>query len=227
MNLVLTEEQIKKLVSKRIDELEKSSFRELSEKDEKNAYASFVVVKLPNGKIAATTRPYEKSKNHKIGLPGGKIEDNETSLEAAYRESEEEGWNVKIDKIIASKIINGKPIVWYLGSSAKKLDDYKEQNRGIKPIEVSIKDISSSGYGNDFIGQLFDNEEDVNEQETAPAAASSTSSTSSGGSTSSAYPQVGKWESGVTRGPSNQIGLTKWSDIVGSTLKRGKANPLK
>lgn len=41
------------------------------------------------------------------------------------------------------------------------------------------------------------------------------------------YPAVGKWESGVTRGPANQIGLTKWSDIVGSVLKRGKANPLK
>lgn len=35
-----------------------------------------------------------------------------------------------------------------------------------------------------------------------------------------------KWESGVTRGPANQIGVTKWSDVVGSTLKRGKANPL-
>lgn len=35
-----------------------------------------------------------------------------------------------------------------------------------------------------------------------------------------------KWESGVTRGPGNQIGVTKWSETVGSTLKRGKANPL-
>ena len=35
-----------------------------------------------------------------------------------------------------------------------------------------------------------------------------------------------KWESGVTRGPANQIGNTKWTDIVGSQLKRGKANPL-
>lgn len=41
------------------------------------------------------------------------------------------------------------------------------------------------------------------------------------------YPEVGKWESGVTRGTANQIGVTKWSDIVGSTLKRGKSNPLK
>lgn len=49
--------------------------------------------------------------------------------------------------------------------------------------------------------------------------------TASGGS--AGYPQVGKWEGGVTRGPANQIGLTKWSDIVGSSLKRGKANQLK
>lgn len=35
-----------------------------------------------------------------------------------------------------------------------------------------------------------------------------------------------KWESGVSRGPANQIGVTKWSDVVGSSLKRGKANPL-
>jgi hypothetical protein len=35
-----------------------------------------------------------------------------------------------------------------------------------------------------------------------------------------------KWESGVTRGPANQIGITKWSDIVGSKISRGKANPL-
>jgi len=30
----------------------------------------------------------------------------------------------------------------------------------------------------------------------------------------------------VTRGPDNQIGVTKWSDVVGSKITRGKANPL-
>lgn len=35
-----------------------------------------------------------------------------------------------------------------------------------------------------------------------------------------------KWESGVTRGPGNQIGVTTWSEVVGSKLTRGKANPL-
>jgi hypothetical protein len=40
------------------------------------------------------------------------------------------------------------------------------------------------------------------------------------------YPDVTKWESGVTRGAANQVGVTKWSDVVGSKLNRGKANPL-
>lgn len=53
---------------------------------------------------------------------------------------------------------------------------------------------------------------------------SGTSGSQSGGQ---GYPSVGKWESGITRGPSNQIGNTKWSDIVGASLKRGHANPLK
>lgn len=38
------------------------------------------------------------------------------------------------------------------------------------------------------------------------------------------YPTVTKWESGVTRGPANQIGLTKWRDTV--KINRGKANTL-
>ena len=45
-----------------------------------------------------------------------------------------------------------------------------------------------------------------------------------GGGTAAPYPTVTKWESGVTRGPANQIGLTKWRDIVKVT--RGKANTL-
>jgi hypothetical protein len=48
--------------------------------------------------------------------------------------------------------------------------------------------------------------------------------TGGGGGTKPKYPTVTKWESGVTRGPANQIGLTKWRDIVKVT--RGKANTL-
>lgn len=35
-----------------------------------------------------------------------------------------------------------------------------------------------------------------------------------------------KWESGVTRGPANQIAVTTWAEVVGSKITRGKANPL-
>lgn len=44
----------------------------------------------------------------------------------------------------------------------------------------------------------------------------------SGGS--AGYPAVTKWNSGVTRGPANQVGNTKWKDSV--TINRGKANTL-
>lgn len=66
----------------------------------------------------------------------------------------------------------------------------------------------------------------LDEQGDDPAAAQPSTGTGSSGS-KEGYPEVGKWESGVTRGPGNQIGVTKWSDIVGSTLKRGHGNPLK
>jgi hypothetical protein len=57
---------------------------------------------------------------------------------------------------------------------------------------------------------------------------SSTPSTGDGetGGGGSGYPSVTKWESGVTRGAGNQVGITKWSDVVGNTINRGKSNPL-
>jgi len=46
-----------------------------------------------------------------------------------------------------------------------------------------------------------------------------------GSGSKATYPTVTKWESGVARtGPANQIGLTKWRDIV--KINRGKANTL-
>ena len=58
---------------------------------------------------------------------------------------------------------------------------------------------------------------EMGEQDAAPAGGG-------GGGAKPAYPTVTKWEGGVTRGPANQIGLTKWSDIV--KINRGKANTL-
>ena len=67
------------------------------------------------------------------------------------------------------------------------------------------------------------------EQDTAndSSAAQPTAGTSSQQSGGQGYPEVGKWESGVERGAGNQIGVTKWADVVGSKLVRGKSNPLK
>jgi hypothetical protein len=69
---------------------------------------------------------------------------------------------------------------------------------------------------------------EIDEQASDPAAAqpeAGTSDTQAGGQ---GYPEVGKWESGVGReGPAIQIGVTKWADVVGAKLTRGKANPLK
>lgn len=46
------------------------------------------------------------------------------------------------------------------------------------------------------------------------------------GGTEGGYPEVHKWESGVTRGPDNQIGNTKWVDAPNTQPKRDKANQL-
>ena len=75
---------------------------------------------------------------------------------------------------------------------------------------------------NEVVSQVIYDQSEAEPVSSTPTAG--TSSTQSGGQ---GYPSVGKWESGVTRGAANQIGVTKWSDIVGSTLKRGKANQLK
>ena len=61
---------------------------------------------------------------------------------------------------------------------------------------------------------------ELGEQDAAPSGGASTG----GGGTKPPYPTVTKWETGLTRGPANQIALSKWSDIV--KLNRGKANTL-
>jgi hypothetical protein len=67
-------------------------------------------------------------------------------------------------------------------------------------------------------------EQDASSDPTAAQPTAGTSSKQGGGQ---GYPEVGKWESGIERGADNQISVTKWSDVVGSKLTRGHANPLK
>lgn len=82
-------------------------------------------------------------------------------------------------------------------------------------IDKIIDILNSHTFFNDDIDY-----DEIGEQDEAPAAAAS----GGGGGGKPAYPTVTKWESGVTRGPANQIGLTKWADIV--KINRGKANTL-
>lgn len=71
------------------------------------------------------------------------------------------------------------------------------------------------------LASQFDENELIDEQDAGDAAPEA--GTSSDGEVKTG---ASKWESGVTRGPGNQIGVTKWSETVGSKITRGKANPL-
>ena len=73
----------------------------------------------------------------------------------------------------------------------------------------------------DIVRRRFPNQE-ISEEGDAAAAAPE-AGTSSDGDTKTG---MSKWESGVTRGPANQIAVTRWKDIAGVTPARGKANPL-
>lgn len=118
-------------------------------------FAVFVLAYTNNNLVAATTRAKDKNEEGRIGLPGGKVDQNENPVDAAYRESYEEGWNIEnINPTpIHKDYINGKLIWWYMGYNPTKLSNYKEINR-IKPIEVTKEQIANSGYGNQFISSF-------------------------------------------------------------------------
>ena len=66
----------------------------------------------------------------------------------------------------------------------------------------------------------------LEQSEAEPVSSEPETGTSSAQTGGKGYPDVTKWESGVTRGPGNQVGVTKWADVVGAKLTRGKGNPL-
>ncbi len=74
----------------------------------------------------------------------------------------------------------------------------------------------------------MDDDSDVNEKELEETEISEEGDAAAGGSTtSSGAGTATSWSQGHTKGPGNQTGITKWVDVVGSQLKRGKGNPLK
>jgi 8-oxo-dGTP pyrophosphatase MutT (NUDIX family) len=108
--------------------------------------ASFTVI-FKDGKICATTRV-----DGTIGLPGGKLDGFEDILEAAFRETEEEGWKI-IDGYgipFLQMVVNDRVVSWVLviAKEVVQLEDYKEKHRGIKPILVDIEEMIASGRGN-------------------------------------------------------------------------------
>lgn len=107
--------------------------------------AAFVLANK-GGFFAATTRD-----DGRIGLPGGKFDVSDKSPAfTALRESEEEGWKIKItdySPILILKI-DDFLVFWYRGEIIKKLNNYKEKKRGIRPILISKKKVLNSGFGN-------------------------------------------------------------------------------
>ena len=117
-------------------------------------FAVFVLSKANDG-YAATTRAADRNEQGKIGLPGGKVDIGESPVEAATRESNEEGWQVDITNTtpIHKQLVDGKIVYWYAGENAVKLNNFKEKGR-ITPIVATIEQILSSGYGNENLKHL-------------------------------------------------------------------------
>ena len=77
----------------------------------------------------------------------------------------------------------------------------------------------------DYIINLLDNFLEAKNNDVEIGEQEAGGGSTGGGGKKPPYPTVTKWESGVARtGPANQIGLTKWADIV--KVNRGKANTL-
>lgn len=114
-------------------------------------FAVFVLVPLEIG-YAATTRAKDTGEEGKIGLPGGKVDENENPIQGVYREAKEEGWEVfDINpNPIQKKLVEGKMIWWYSAKYAKMLTNYKEKGR-ISPVIASKEQIKNSGYGNETL----------------------------------------------------------------------------
>ena len=139
--------------------------RELSSYDEKHPFAVFAIAEVKGG-YAATTRAKDRGEEGKIGFPGGKVDKGESGEVAVIRESGEEGWKInKVKGIAASRIVDGRPVVWYFVDKAEPLVDYPEcyADHGagpklpeprVKPVVATKEQIANSGYGNDFIADL-------------------------------------------------------------------------
>jgi len=116
-------------------------------------FAVFVVAMAGNG-LAATTRAADRGEAGRIGLPGGKVDAGETAVQAAVRESAEEGWLVSLPEDADPAhvaLVEGRLVAWFVSSEeAKMLASYKEVGR-ITPVVASLQAVADSGYGNEWL----------------------------------------------------------------------------
>lgn len=114
-------------------------------------FAVFVVAQVAGGLYAATTRAKDRGEAGRIGLPGGKVDPGESPEQAAIREAAEEGWRITGPlRKIHEGIVEGRLVWWFAAPRAEVLVVYKEQGR-ITPVEATLEEIASSGYGNEFL----------------------------------------------------------------------------
>jgi hypothetical protein len=113
-------------------------------------FAVFVIAPVGSG-FAATSRAADRAVEDEgvsVGFPGGKIDEGESLVEAAIRESQEEGWDVSIDSAVpcSVQIVQGKKVAWLKAFNAVKRVSFKEQGR-IVPVVVCKE--SLVGFGNE------------------------------------------------------------------------------
>ena len=110
--------------------------------------AVFAIAHFGDGQIAVTTRPDHKESGILFGLPGGKVDNNESHIKALSRECSEEGWggSLSIDSDPFYSIdYEGILCHWYVvdmrDSFVRMLVDYKDKHRGIIPAIVHYKSL--------------------------------------------------------------------------------------
>ncbi len=114
-------------------------------KKKSRVIAAFVLVRMPCGGIAATTRPKQPGA---VGLPGGKLEKGETPYEAVMREAEEEGWKItglSEDPIYIRHKNDEEDVYWYGAESAEMLTEFKDKHR-LSPVIVSAEELVDTSH---------------------------------------------------------------------------------
>jgi len=116
-------------------------------------YASYVLIALPNGGIAAVTWPGEAGR---VRLPGGEVEPGETGAEAARRGAHAGGWHIPSYARLTlchAAVVDGEREEWYEvaeeGDRCHQLTGYDSGR--VSPCIASKGEVAGGGHGNAFI----------------------------------------------------------------------------